>query len=132
MDIYTLITIFSTHFIADFIFQSRNMGRKKGKNIFWLLTHVFVYTLVTTIGWYLFLNLDLFSFKTFSIFIFLMFSTHFVTDFITSKVSGYCYLKMLENKKKPYKWEHLFWSTIGFDQLIHAITLILIYNYLYL
>jgi hypothetical protein len=129
MDIYNLISILSIHFIADFIFQTRNMGKNKGKNIYWLLTHVLVYTTITIFGWALLIDsVDI-------LYLFLLtFSTHFATDFITSKVSGYCYIKSLETKHNNYKsskWEWRFWSTIGFDQLIHSITLILTYNYLY-
>jgi hypothetical protein len=115
--------------MADFIFQTRNMGRNKGKNVYWLITHVLIYTIVTILGWWLLLG-----FVNFLILGALMFSTHFITDFITSKISGYCYRKSVELKHSNYKsakWEWRFWSTIGFDQLIHSITLILIYNYIY-
>jgi hypothetical protein len=134
MNTYILIYLLLTHFVADFLFQNRNMGRKKGKNIYWLTTHISIYTIVTILCWVVFFNLFEKSFYDLLILGLLIFSTHFITDFITSKISGYCYLKMLETKNNNHessKWEWRFWSTIGFDQFIHAITLILIYDYLY-
>jgi hypothetical protein len=134
MNTYILISLLSTHFVADFLFQSRNMGRKKGKNIYWLTTHILIYTIVTIFGWVVFFNLFEKSFYDSLTIGLLIFSTHFITDFITSKISGYCYLKTLETKNNNHessKWEWRFWSIIGFDQFIHAITLILIYDYLY-
>lgn len=93
---------------------------------------------------------------TLILFFLITFLTHWVTDFITSKMSGYCYLKMIEEKKlqdemcenampgsdeiyyngegdrtKERRWEYGFWTAIGFDQLIHAFTLIATYNYFF-
>jgi fatty acid desaturase len=110
------------------------MGRKKGKNIYWLVSHVIVYTFVTAILWALFLGLFEQSLITLLLFVLITFSTHFFTDYFTSKLSGLCYLRMLDKtndvkKRNLYEWA--FWSTIGFDQLIHNLTLILTYIYLY-
>lgn len=134
ISIYNLFFIFLIHFIADFMFQTRNMGRKKSKNIYWLISHIIVYTFITTILWALFLGLFEQSLSTLLLFVLITFSTHFFTDYFTSKLSGLCYLRMLDKtndvkKRNLYEWA--FWSTIGFDQLIHNLTLILTYIYLY-
>jgi len=123
---YYIILILLIHFISDFLFQSRKMGRNKGKDISWLTIHVLVYSIVTTIGWSILLPINFTEIK--SIFV-ITFYTHWITDYITSKGSGYCYLKMIDGKVvNKERWEFLFWSVIGFDQFIHSLTLILTYS----
>ena len=58
---------------------------------------------------------------------------HFLTDFLTSKLTTYFYLKAESAKsmdldddeklKKARRAMKGFWTTIGFDQLIHGATL---------
>jgi hypothetical protein len=112
------------------------MGRKKGKNIYWLTTHVLVYTMVMTLCWKLFFGFFERPLSTMFLFGAITFLTHWVTDYVTSKFSGYYYLKRLENEKsrnvkKTDFYEWAFWLVIGVDQFIHAFTLILTYKYLY-
>ena len=133
MEYFQIILLLFFHLIADFFFQTRSMGRKKGKNIYWLISHVLVYTIVMTLCWELFLGFFAKTFSTMFLFAFITFSTHLITDYFTSKLSGYCYIKMLEDKKDAKKtdfYEWAFWLVIGFDQFIHATTLILTYKYL--
>ncbi len=111
-----LIIIQFIHFIADFLCQTREMANNKSKSIKWLSLHVFVYSLVTTFCWLIFtINLE----TLISIF-FVTFITHWCTDFYTSKLTTYFYIK---NNL------FAFFSVIGFDQFIHTTTLILTYNY---
>lgn len=93
--------------------------------------HVLVYVLATTLGWELFLGFIAIPLSTILLFGTVTFVTHWITDFITSRISTYCYLKMSDEKEKGDFWEFAFWSTIGFDQFIHALTLILTYKFLY-
>jgi hypothetical protein len=135
------------------------MGLNKGKSIKWLNIHVGVYTLVTTLAWW---ALFIVTWKE-AVFVFAAtFISHWVTDFATSRLSGYCYLKMLDHQhykddyiahlgmkgrhtpeivaelegkrdreeNEEHKWQYHFWSVIGLDQLIHAITLLMTVNYL--
>lgn len=138
MDIQVVIThlilITFIHFVADFIFQSRTMGRNKSTNLYWLTTHVLAYTLATVIGWSLFVEFANFNLGFIFWLSVITFSTHWITDFLTSKLSGYCYLKSLEHKKtkKGDFWEWSFWGIIGLDQFIHWATLALTYKYLIL
>lgn len=104
------------HFVADFLCQTREMANNKSKSIKWLSIHVFVYSLVTTIGWVVF-TCDINT--LISIFL-VTFITHWPTDFCTSKITTYFY-----SKNNLFG----FFSVIGFDQFIHATTLILTYNY---
>ena len=112
MDIITLlIGMFTLHFVGDFVFQTRKMADNKSKSIYYLTSHVF---------WYCFAFMPTFLLIGIGIqyleFIGVLFATHWVTDFITSNFW----------KKKQIK---LFFTTIGFVQLIHTITLLLIFKY---
>jgi len=132
-ELFDILIIFCLHFVGDFLLQSRSMGRNKGKSILWLFAHVFVYTTFLYWGWSSFIGFSEYSLYVMFGVYHLIFITHFLTDLITSKISGYAYLKCTDNnlsKKLKYRWEHMFWSIIGLDQLIHIISLILIYNYL--
>jgi membrane-bound metal-dependent hydrolase YbcI (DUF457 family) len=130
MNYLDLIIILFIHFVADFLFQSRQMGVKKSRNIYWLVAHIYVYSIITFLGWIFFFNLNLkMSFELISLTVF----SHFLTDYITSKISSKFYLKSKKSKslKESKYFEWLFWSTIGFDQLIHSITLILTFKYIF-
>lgn len=132
-ELFDISIIFCLHFVGDFLLQSRSMGRNKGKSILWLFAHVFVYTTFLFWGWSSFIGFSEYSFYVMFGVYHLIFITHFLTDLITSKISGYAYIKCTDNnlsKKLKYRWEYMFWSIIGLDQLIHIISLILIYNYL--
>ena len=104
-----LIIMFIMHWVGDFVFQTRKIADNKSKSIKYLTQHVFLYMctftpMVFAIG-----------FGTeFLWFIFLLFSTHWITDFITSKFTRYFW------RKKNIR---AFFTTVGFDQLIHAVTL---------
>lgn len=130
MNYLDLIIILFIHFVADFLFQSREMGIKKSRNIYWLITHIYIYSIITFIGWVLYFDLN---FKMMFELISLTVFSHFLTDYITSKLSSRFYLKSKKSKslKESKYFEWLFWSIIGFDQLIHAITLILTFKYIF-
>lgn len=110
-----LILIHAIHFVADFLCQTRTMATNKSKSLAWLTLHVLAYATVTTLCW-IPLGGELYIISIFLV----TFVTHWITDFITSKITTYFYLK---NNMFG------FFSTIGFDQLIHASTLLLTYNY---
>lgn len=111
-----LILVFTIHFIADFLCQTRTMATNKSKSLYWLTIHVLCYTTVTTLCW-IYFNIDL---KVILSIWLVTFSTHWLTDFTTSKFTTYFYLK---NNMFG------FFSIIGLDQLIHAITLLITYDY---
>lgn len=110
------ILVQAIHFIADFLCQTREMATNKSKSVYWLTLHVLVYSIVTTLGWLCFTQ-DMVSLLYICV---ITFATHWITDFITSKLTSYFYLK---NNM------FLFFATIGFDQLIHITTLTLTYEY---
>lgn len=113
----SLIFVFLTHYIADFLCQTREMANNKSSSVYWLTLHVLTYSIVTSILWGVFLTQDF-------LILFLVwwttFLTHWTTDFFTSKGTSYFY-------KKNNMFG--FFSTLGFDQFIHASTLLLTYFY---
>jgi len=117
ISITNVLLILLIHTVADFFFQSRKMAENKGKSVYWLSVHVLIYSVVTTLGWLLFTTSPTVLFAVINITV----VTHWCTDFVTSRLSGYFYLK--DNL-------YGFFSTIGVDQLIHATTLLLTYKYL--
>lgn len=117
-----IILIFLFHWVADFICQTHEMSLKKSKSVLWLTYHVSVYTSVTTIAWLLAFGLgsDVQILATFTPVLFVTFATHWITDFFTSK-----WTSRLWKEQKV----HQFFVVIGLDQLIHATTLLITYNY---
>jgi hypothetical protein len=121
--------ILLSHLLSDFVLQSRNQGRKKSTNIFWLLTHVLIYSSTITFFWWLIdLNYEIKNIINYTSIFFVIFITHGMTDYITSKLSGFAYLKMQDSNKRINEfWEWIFWLIIGVDQTIHIISLFWIY-----
>ena len=83
MNYLDLIIILFIHFVADFLFQSREMGIKKSRNIYWLITHIYIYSIITFIGWVLYFDLN---FKMMFELISLTVFSHFLTDYIKSYI----------------------------------------------
>lgn len=117
-----VILIFLFHWVSDFVCQTHEMSLKKSKSILWLSYHVVVYTAVTTLLWSIFFGgmIENFSVIVPSIFG-ITFVTHWITDYFTSKWTS----RLWQEKKV-----HEFFVVIGLDQLIHATTLLITYNYL--
>jgi hypothetical protein len=103
------------HFIADFICQSREMGEKKSKSFSMLFYHVAVYNIVLFIMLFFVL-----SFQTAETVSAINSGSHLIIDFTTSKITTYFYT----NNRM-----HAFFTTIGFDQFLHACVLIWTINH---
>ena len=116
-----LTCIICFHFICDFIFQLDEHAKAKNHSLKALFAHTLSYT--AQVGGLtcllLFLIGDNFAFQYFVIWYILLFATHTVTDFITSKITAYAY-KTEKNK--------LFWGTIGIDQMLHMLQIIYLYE----
>jgi hypothetical protein len=99
--LFFILATLTTHFIADFVCQTRKMGEKKSSSVKWLTIHCVVYSFFFLwVGWkYAIINGML----------------HWIVDFITSRIA-----------KDFYEKGNLggFWAVVGFDQYIHQLCLI--------
>lgn len=108
------------HWEADFSMQTTEMATNKSKSNYWLTMHALVYTGVTLLFWRFFifnpahsyLFMDYVKFCTF------IFTTHWMTDYITSRMTGKLY------REGKY---HEFFALIGIDQVCHTIQLLTAY-----
>ena len=99
--IIKIIIIIWLHFISDFILQSDGVAVDKSENVQVRLWHGFIYSIpFFFFGW------------EFAVLIGL---SHFVVDFITSKLTKYYYGKN----------RHTFFIVIGCDQAIHMTILVI-------
>ena len=113
------------HFIADFVLQPREMGAKKSSDLRWLGAHLAI-------------QFAIFAPFTSILFAFANCAIHGVIDWFIwrgYKWSVYKRLYDTGNGKMGHslmsdqgEWrfwmDHLFFTTIGLDQLLHALTLI--------
>lgn len=126
MSIQIILLLVLFHFIADFLLQNDWMGLGKSKKLLPLFIHSLVYSGAMT----LFLcgmSFGLFMFGAFDFlvpiyFFIIMFVSHFVIDFISSRVNKYLY----ENNEI-----RIFFNVIGFDQYLHYLVLFLSINFLF-
>lgn len=117
LTIIPILGILTFHWIADFICQTHWQATNKSKNWYALSAHVAVYSGVIT---FLMLMASM-PIQLADTFLLVTFTTHFVTDAITSRCSSYFWQK---------GDVHNFFVVVGFDQLIHQATLILTLFYL--
>lgn len=109
--IYLLIYLFALHFIADFVFQFNWMAHGKSKKFWPLFAHVLVYTSIFLGGAAVCTHIN--SAIWFGV---LNGVIHYIVDYFTSRLNSRLYQK--EDKQT-------FFISVGFDQLLHAITILL-------
>lgn len=121
-----IILILFTHFIGDYVLQTKGMAKNKYKDNEWLTIHILVY------GINLFVLLMIFiGFSWVLIFyIILNMGFHLCTDYITSKAANHFYIKSLADEKKDF-YTAMYWRTLGFDQFLHGAALVLTYKMMY-
>ena len=115
---YQIIILIYIHWIADFLFQTKEMALNKSKNNFWLFAHVFVYSMT----WF-FIGILFYKPEQVVLFIITTFVCHFITDYFTSRWTSSLY------EKKIYYGFPSFFSVIGLDQFLHYFQLIVCYEY---
>lgn len=108
---WQFVFFLAVHWVADFVLQTHWQASNKSKRLDALARHVSTYTACL-----FFTSLFIFLATGFA---FLWFTLtngalHFVTDYFTSRWSSKFYAKQ--------DW-HNFFVVIGFDQLIHQVTL---------
>lgn len=109
----SLLNVFAlllAHLIGDFFLQSDKMATEKSSNSRVLLLHVFVYMMP-----FVFIALYALPFPAALMFLVVNFAAHYLTDSVSSRVT-----------KTYYQQErrHEFFVTIGIDQFVHMVTLI--------
>ncbi len=100
------------HWIGDFALQTNWMAARKSCSLLALLVHVLTYTVVLAIGAYVLLGTG----PAVHVFIAVNFIFHLATDLVTSRISSRYYAA--GNMRG-------FFVTIGLDQMLHHIALIL-------
>ncbi len=116
MNVYWLLSFFFLHWLGDFVCQPRWAAERKSKSFLALSVHILIYTTVLAAGtiflvpsstplykdpWMLWLGTNC--------------AVHMLVDFFTSKLTA-----QLWEEKRIYG----FFSILGFDQFLHAATLI--------
>lgn len=121
VSIGVVILISFIHWFSDFHMQTHEMATNKSSSNYWLSMHVLVYTGVTFLFWNFFIFQPSFHYNllTYTLFVSYIFLTHWVTDYITSRMSSKLFAKGLY---------HDFFVVIGADQLLHLIQLLLAYK----
>jgi len=111
------VTLWS-HFIADFVCQSDWMAKNKSSSYKALLAHVVVYTVIIGLGissFFYFADVMSIDYTLVVYWTLLNGALHGVVDFFTSRLTSRLWAK---------GDTHNFFVVIGFDQLLHSITLI--------
>lgn len=113
-----LLLLLISHYIGDFILQSRKIATTKSSKLSSLFIHLtIIYCSLIPITLYL----------KVSLFIPLLYCTlHGIQDWFIWK--GYKIIHSIQLRTAYYE-DHLFYSTIGFDQLLHTIILLYLYQF---
>ena len=139
--IMDFIILFITHFLFDFMFQSREMGKRKSEDINYLLKHGGILFMGYMWAAYAICDnmADMFAMSTVIVLI------HCIQDWYIWR--GYKWLikwqiaresfdgdvknTWMGEELKIFKyWEdHKFYTTIGLDQTLHFITIVAVYNW---
>jgi hypothetical protein len=106
-----LTIVLLLHFIGDFVLQTRWMAENKSRRFTALTAHVLTYGATLWVGLVVakrpWLDVTYFAGSNLAI--------HFVVDAVTSRITAYWW-----KKQNLYA----FFTTIGFDQFLHAVTLL--------
>lgn len=114
ISLYTVSTVLIVHWIFDFFLQTNWQATNKSKNNYALAQHVGVYSIgLLLLG---FLNLNMFDSAWMILgFVAVNAVAHFFVDYVTSRASSSLYAK---------GDLHDFFVTVGFDQLLHYLTIL--------
>lgn len=120
INIYMVLLILFTHWVADFLFQTDKMAQGKSKNWRDLIDHTSCYSLIFML---VFMVISILT-KDFWLpfkFAGITFIFHTLTDYFTSRLNS----KLWAEKKV-----HWFFVSIGFDQFLHFAQLLITYQLL--
>lgn len=149
INIYTVLLILFIHWVADFVLQTEKQAINKSKSIKYLTYHVLTYTAFWFVCVYIY-ALHFYVIYTngsfvmqhkgrlfIIIFTALTFISHWITDYLTSKLNTILLPKREQHNTQPEYFRyigntnfHNFFVSIGFDQILHYTQLFLTFNYL--
>ena len=131
-----LVLLFIAHYIGDFLLQTDKMAINKSSSNKWLTKHVLTYMLpfillygvytmylIVTSGAQYDKGLGLLIIVKFLLTLAINFGLHWVTDYLTSRVAASYHA---EGNRSA------FFKTIGFDQMVHALSLITVHYLIWL
>jgi len=129
MEITEILGLLFCHWIGDFVLQSNEVAKCKSNDSIALTSHCTSYLFAITIfiilfqvlPWHLERNFTQVQINTF-IFLGLTFFSHWIQDYITSRINSYLYSK---------GQIHNFYVSLGFDQFLHFCQLILTYYFIF-
>lgn len=144
-----IVYLMVLHFVGDFLLQSREMGKNKSSQLVWLVRHCFIILAVMYAGLVPWLLSGLLAGPKYLLFPLLNMLVHGVIDkniwnfykasvtyrikqnpSVVETVDGLVLAQDAKNVKWEYWEDHLFYVTIGFDQLLHAATIIWLWSVL--
>jgi hypothetical protein len=108
--VWQYLVLLAVHWLADFVLQTHWQATNKSKRNGALAAHVGTYTLTLAVGSALLFGQS----SQWVYFVALNGVLHFATDYFTSRATSRLYAKQ--------DW-HNFFVVVGFDQLIHQVTL---------
>lgn len=117
IDLRVVIGILVIHWIADFVCQTDWQAKNKSKSWEALLQHTVTYSVI----WYFSYLIYSHSLINSSYFLGITLICHTITDYFTSR---------LNSKLWAAGKVHWFFVSIGFDQILHYIQLLLTYQLL--
>jgi len=118
MNIYVLIAMLLIHWIADFVLQTDKQAKGKSKNWDDLLAHTITYSAC----WIPFAFFRFgYSSVGFLMFPIITFIAHTITDYFTSRLNSKLWAKGNA---------HYFFVSVGFDQILHYVQLIITFQIL--
>jgi hypothetical protein len=119
------------HFIADFLLQPREMGVKKSSDIRWLGGHLAIQFLIFfpfTSVWFALANCTVHGVIDWYIWRGYKWSVH---KRLYDAGNGKLTHSLMSDQGEWRFWmDDLFFKTIGFDQLLHGLTLVILAGYL--
>lgn len=114
----TIFTILLIHWLADFVLQTDKQARGKSSNWSDLLEHTMVYSFIMGLCMCFLLYPYKYSSLDPSLFALSCLIFHTLTDYYTSRLNS----KLWKEGKV-----HYFFVSVGFDQILHYVQLILTY-----
>ena len=109
--LWLFVALLAVHWVADFVLQSHWMAVNKSKRLDALSLHVAAYTATLAGATVVLVGLT----QAALVFVLVNGALHFVTDFITSRVTAHLWKQ---------ERVHDFFVVVGVDQLMHQLALV--------